>query len=74
MDEAENTVRKAMQNRKGVETFVVSARISTYNRLFGINSASAYRAPTLAPAENIAESSDGSIDLGVFNKPKEKGQ
>lgn len=73
MDEAENTVRKQMQNRKGVETFVVSARMSVYNKLFGLNPNTAYRSPIL-PQQTPAESSDGTVDLGVFNKPKEQGQ
>lgn len=67
MDEAETTIRKSMQNRKGVETFVASARISMYNKIFGLNPSGAYRSPTLPPAE----SADGAIDLAAFNK-KEK--
>lgn len=73
MDEAENAVRKQMGNRKGVETFALSARISVYNKLFGLDPSTAYRSPTLPPADHPAESNDGAIDLSVFNK-KPEGQ
>jgi hypothetical protein len=47
MDEAEHAVREQMRNRKGTDMFANSARISTYNKLFGLNPASAYRQPQL---------------------------
>lgn len=73
MDEAEQIVRKQMQNRKGVETFIVSARIATYNKLFGLDPASAYRSPVIGPPpeKQEPESADGAIDLTRFNKKDE---
>lgn len=73
MDEAENAVRKQMKNRQGTETFVASARISVYNKLFGLSPASAYRQPgPFVNGSAETENTDGAVDLGVFNKPKDK--
>jgi hypothetical protein len=47
MNEAEATVRKQMKNRKGTETFVASQRIATFNKIFGLSVAAAYRQPSL---------------------------
>ena len=47
MDEAEQTVRNQMKNRRGTDVFVTSARIVAYNKLFGLSVASAYRQPQL---------------------------
>lgn len=44
-------VRKQMKNRKGTETFVTSQRIATFNKLFGLSTASAYRQPDLPQAQ-----------------------
>lgn len=45
------TVRKQMKNRKGTDTFVASQRISTFNKLFGLSVAAAYRQPELPNQE-----------------------
>jgi hypothetical protein len=61
MNEAEQTVRTQMKNRKGTDTFVLSARIATYNKIFGLSVASAYRQPNVVkpkaikPKSRIAE-------------------
>ncbi|QGJ90064.1 tail assembly chaperone [Mycobacterium phage Indlulamithi] len=47
MNEVEAQVRKQMKNRKGTETFVASQRIATFNKLFGLSVAAAYRQPDL---------------------------
>ena len=50
MQEAEQTVRQQMKNKKGTEMFVASTRIATFNKIFGLSTASAFRQPEL-PAE-----------------------
>jgi hypothetical protein len=47
MNEVEMAVRNQMKNRKGTDIFVRSQRISAFNRLFGLSTASAYRDPQL---------------------------
>lgn len=45
LQEAEQNVRQQMKNRKGTEMFVTSTRIATFNKIFGLSTASAYRQP-----------------------------
>lgn len=40
-------MRTQMKNKKGTDIFVASARIASFNRLFGLSTASAYRQPNL---------------------------
>lgn len=47
VNDAEATVRNQMKNRKGTDAFAASARISTFNKIFGLSTAAAYRQPEL---------------------------
>lgn len=68
MDEAEATVRNQMKNRKGTDTFVRSQRIVTFNKLFGLSTAAAYRQPQLPQqATKPKETQKVSVkNLGAF--------
>lgn len=63
-------VRKQMKNRKGTESFVASQRIATFNKLFGLSVASAYRQPEIpqkAKAEPKVPAPQRITDLSGFS-------
>jgi hypothetical protein len=73
MNEAENTVRTQMKNRKGTDTFVASARIATYNKIFGLSVASAYRQPSLPGGKSAGAQPKSRIAEKDFDMSKYSG-
>lgn len=63
-------VRKQMKNRKGTDSFVASQRIATFNKLFGLSTASAYRQPDVPPTQSAEPKTPepvGVTDLSGFS-------
>lgn len=61
-----------MKNSSGADVFVQSARTSMYNKLMGLDPASAYRSPSVfadkpKKVATQAVSAEGKLDLTVFN-------
>lgn len=72
LNEVELTVRNQMKNSSGADVFVQSARTSMYNKLMGLDPASAYRSPGVfadkpKKVATQAVSAEGKLDLTVFN-------
>lgn len=68
MDEAEQNIRHSMRNRKGTDTFVLSTRQATFNKLMGIKDVKGvYKQPQVIKESPKEISAEGNINLGDFN-------
>lgn len=67
MDEAEAAIRNSMRNRKGTETFVLSSRQATFNKLMGITDiTNVYKQPQIPSQKSI--SAEGDFNFQSFNE------
>lgn len=70
MDEAEQNIRRSMRNRKGTDTFVLSARQATYNKLLGIkDTKNVYKQPQIVKQQEAQKqiSGEGTVNLNTLN-------